>query len=106
MRNKISNKIIASLMLTALLFSNSMLAVSAMENVGVVQYGSTNKPALRDEGDYSLKLKGDVSFIKKNPLISISLRDSDVKQVLRMFADKAGMNIVFKIYYLASFSYF
>lgn len=95
MRNKISNKIIASLMLTALLFSNSMLAVSAMENVGVVQYGSTNKPALRDEGEYSLKLKGDVSFIKKNPLISISLRDSDVKQVLRMFADKAGMNIVF-----------
>lgn len=95
MRNKISNKIIASLMLTALLFSNSMLAVSAMENVGIVQYGSTNKPALRDEGEYSLKLKGDVSFIKKNPLISISLRDSDVKQVLRMFADKAGMNIVF-----------
>lgn len=95
MRNKISNKIIASLMLTALLFSNSMLTVSAMENVGIVQYGSTNKPALRDEGEYSLKLKGDVSFIKKNPLISISLRDSDVKQVLRMFADKAGMNIVF-----------
>ena len=95
MENKISNKIIASLMLTALIFSNSLLTVSAMENVGVVQYGSTNKPALRDEGEYSLKLKGDVSFIKKNPLISISLRDSDVKQVLRMFADKAGMNIVF-----------
>lgn len=95
MKNKISNKIIASLMLTALIFSNSLLAVSAMENVGIVQYGNTNKPALRDEGEYSLKLKGDVSFIKKNPLISISLRDSDVKQVLRMFADKAGMNIVF-----------
>lgn len=95
MENKISNKIIASLMLTALIFSNSLLTVSAMENVGLVQYGSTNKPALRDEGEYSLKLKGDVSFIKKNPLISISLRDSDVKQVLRMFADKAGMNIVF-----------
>lgn len=95
MENKISNKIIASLMLTALIFSNSLLTVSAMENVGIVQYGSTNKPALRDEGEYSLKLKGDVSFIKKNPLISISLRDSDVKQVLRMFADKAGMNIVF-----------
>ena len=86
MENKISNKIIASLMLTALIFSNSLLTVSAMENVGIVQYGSTNKPALRDEGEYSLKLKGDVSFIKKNPLISISLRDSDVKQVLRMFA--------------------
>lgn len=96
MRNKISNKIIASLMLTAFVFSNGVLTASAMENVGVVQYGNTSKPALRDdEGDYSLKLKGDVSFIKHNPLISISLRDSDVKQVLRMFADKAGMNIVF-----------
>ena len=95
MKNKISNKIIASIVLAALVFTNSLLTVSAMENVGIVQYGSTNKPALRDEGEYSLKLKGDVSFIKKNPLISISLRDSDVKQVLRMFADKAGMNIVF-----------
>ena len=95
MENKISNKIIASIVLAALVFPNSLLTVSAMENVGIVQYGSTNKPALRDEGEYSLKLKGDVSFIKKNPLISISLRDSDVKQVLRMFADKAGMNIVF-----------
>ncbi len=31
-----------------------------------------------------------------NPTISLSLRDSDVKQVLRMFADKAGKNIIFK----------
>ena len=31
----------------------------------------------------------------KNDNITLSLRDSDVKQVLRMFADKAGMNIVF-----------
>lgn len=96
MENKILNKIIASLMLTTFVFSNSLLTASAMENVGVVQYGNTSRPALRDDSeDYSLRLKGDVSFIKKNPLISISLRDSDVKQVLRMFADKAGMNIVF-----------
>lgn len=97
MKNKISHKIIASLMLTTFVFSNSLLTASAMENVGVVQYGNTtSKPVLRDdEQDYSLKLKGDVNFIRKNPLISISLRDSDVKQVLRMFADKAGMNIVF-----------
>ncbi len=95
MKNKIVNKIIASLMLTTFVFSNSMLTVFAMEDAGIMQYGMNNKPALRDEGDYSLRLKGDVSFIKKNPQISISLRDSDVKQVLRMFADKAGMNIVF-----------
>lgn len=43
----------------------------------------------------SLKLEGDISITKGNPKISLSLRDSDVKQVLRMFADKAGLNIVF-----------
>lgn len=43
----------------------------------------------------SLKLEGDISITKGNPKISLSLRDSDVQQVLRMFADKAGLNIVF-----------
>ena len=96
MRNKISNKIIAGLMLMSFVFSNGVMAVSAMENAGVNQVGRDGRPVLRDNnGDYSLKLKGDVTFVKKNPAISISLRDSDVKQVLRMFADKAGMNIVF-----------
>ena len=40
-------------------------------------------------------LKGAVSLEKGNQKIAVSLRDSDVKQVLRMFADKAGLNIVF-----------
>lgn len=31
----------------------------------------------------------------RNEKITLSLRDSDVKQVLRMFADKVGMNVVF-----------
>lgn len=43
----------------------------------------------------SMVLSGDVRLTNKNDLITLSLRDSDVKQVLRMFADKAGMNIVF-----------
>lgn len=94
MRNKISEKIIASLMLTAFVFSNAALTVTAMENAGVVEFGQ--KPALRDDNqNYSMKLKGDVSYIKQTTPVSISLRDSDVKQVLRMFADKAGMNIIF-----------
>lgn len=96
MKNKISNQIIAGLMLISFVFSNGVMAVSAMENAGVAQYGQNEKPVLRDNsGDYSLKLRGDVRFVRRNPAISISLRDSDVKQVLRMFADKAGMNIVF-----------
>lgn len=43
----------------------------------------------------SMVLMGDVKLTNKNEQITLSLRDSDVKQVLRMFADKAGMNIVF-----------
>ncbi len=98
MKNKISRKLIAGLMLASFVFTNSAITAVAMQDAGIMQYGSgvSVKPELRDnQEDYSLKLKGDVSFIKNNPSISISLRDSDVKQVLRMFADKAGMNIVF-----------
>ncbi len=40
-------------------------------------------------------LSGDVRLTQNNSNITISLRDSDVKQVLRMFADKAGLNIIF-----------
>ena len=43
----------------------------------------------------SMLLSGDVKLTEKNDIITLSLRDSDVKQVLRMFADKAGLNIVF-----------
>ncbi len=88
MNNNFSKKFIASLMLTSLCLSNVLLTSAAMEN----------PPVLRGEassGEYSLKLKGDVSYIKTKTPVSISLRDSDVKQVLRMFADKAGMNIIF-----------
>lgn len=88
MKNNFSKKFIAGLMLTMFVCSNVLLPTVAMEN---------EKPKLRNDndGEYSLQLKGDVSYIKTTTPISISLRDSDVKQVLRMFADKAGMNIVF-----------
>lgn len=55
-----------------------------------------SKPALRgSEQPSNLKLEGDIALTKGNPKISLSLRDSDVTQVLRMFADKAGLNIIF-----------
>lgn len=43
----------------------------------------------------TIKLRGDVSLTDKDILVTLSLRDSDVMQVLRMFADKAGLNIIF-----------
>lgn len=43
----------------------------------------------------TIKLRGDASLTDKDILVTLSLRDSDVMQVLRMFADKAGLNIIF-----------
>ncbi len=43
----------------------------------------------------TIKLRGDVSLTDKDILVTLSLRDSDVMQVLRMLADKAGLNIIF-----------
>jgi len=43
----------------------------------------------------SMNLAGGMQLIDTDSTITLSLRDSDVKQVLRMFADKAKMNIVF-----------
>lgn len=43
----------------------------------------------------SMTLSGNVKLTDANELITLSLRDSDVRQVLRMFADKAGKNIIF-----------
>ena len=56
---------------------------AAMRSAATVPYAS------------SMTLAGDVCLTDKNETITLSLRDSDVKQVLRMFADKAGLNIVF-----------
>lgn len=56
-----------------------------------------NSPVLRstvEKAVPSISLKDDVKIDKYNRLISISLRDSDLRQVLRMLADRAGMNIV------------
>ena len=43
----------------------------------------------------AMMLSSNVKLTDKNDKVTLSLRDSDVKQVLRMFADKAGMNVVF-----------
>ena len=55
------------------------------------------QPAIR--ADYStpnkINLTGNVEFDDNGQLINLSLRNTDVQQVLRMFADKAGLNIVF-----------
>lgn len=56
------------------------------------------QPAVRTEitAPNKIKLEGDVRFDQaSDDKINLSLRNTDVQQVLRMFADKAGLNIVF-----------
>ncbi|MBQ6516124.1 hypothetical protein IJI31_02980 [bacterium] len=45
--------------------------------------------------DATVKIDDDICISKDNPKINMSLRNSDVRQVLRMLADKAGLNIMF-----------
>lgn len=55
-------------------------------------------PALRSQYkpvNQTIPLQGEVSFSQGSEPVTISLRDTDVKQVLRMLADKAHLNIVF-----------
>ena len=41
------------------------------------------------------RLTGNIQIAGSSKNVTLSLRDADVKQVLRMFADKANMNIIF-----------
>lgn len=52
------------------------------------------RSAIDDDSLPAIQLKGGVKIDRLNQTISLSLRDSDVRQVLRMLADKAGLNIV------------
>lgn len=70
------------------LASALLLTFCAPSTLAVTAYDSNPYVA-------STSISGDVKLTNKNDLITLSLRDSDVRQVLRMFADKAGMNIVF-----------
>jgi len=41
-----------------------------------------------------IQLKGGVKIDRNNQIVNLSLRESDIRQVLRMLADKAGYNLV------------
>ncbi len=93
MRNKIREKIVASVMLSAFAITNSMTAAFAMSEF----YGYVDgvRPAIRTTESASVNLRTAVKIPNADSVVNLSLRDADVKQVLRMFADQAGMNIIF-----------
>lgn len=92
---KSMKKILASIVIAAYLIVYAAPMGMCISAVAQIDTG-VQKPVLRGASQpSSLKLEGDISLTKGNPKISLSLRDSDVKQVLRMFADKAGLNVIF-----------
>lgn len=94
MRSKIKNKLIASLVLTVFMATNTMGTVFAMDN-NYIGYNA-GRPSIRSAGSGStVSLKSDLHMINGDERVNLSLREADVTQVLRMFADQAGMNIIF-----------
>lgn len=88
-------KVLSGIILaTYMIFSTAQMGL-CLSSVPIVKTG-VEKPALRDPNlSSSVRLDNQIVLSKKNPKISLSLRDSDVQQVLRMLADKAGLNIIF-----------
>jgi type II secretory pathway component GspD/PulD (secretin) len=93
MKNKIREKFIAGVLLSAFMVTNTMTAGFAMEAYD--GYG-VQRPLIRGGSDNIIvNLKTDIEIPNADSIVNLSLRDADVKQVLRMFADQAGMNIIF-----------
>lgn len=100
MKNTVK-KFYTTMILLSFVLSNTMSIVEAKDFKNLLSFSSgggytEDKPVLRDAEPSVLDLYGNVSITRKNIPINLSLRDSDVTQVLRMFADKAGLNIIFK----------
>lgn len=88
-------------------FNDNKVALS--NGISVVGNDSGDSRYLEDGDEYIIdanspeavsvptttRLTGNIQLVGDNKKVSISLRDADVKQVLRMFADKAKMNIIF-----------
>jgi len=85
MINKLKNQflpaIMASLMLSGLYCSDVSAAIEKI-------------PYMSDNAN-TTELRG-MKIPNGNTKVTLSFRDTDVKQILRMFADKAGLNIVFQ----------
>ena len=80
-----AKRFLATALLTAFM-APSVIAVTENELVGI---------PIQSPSVASMNLSGFVNLTQSEEKITLSLRDSDVKQVLRMFADKAGLNIIF-----------
>ena len=89
-------KLTVSAMLLAFALTTPVSSLAMGSTNDLLSYNADYIPSIRSSEPSVVKLEGDSGITKKNTVVNLSLRDSDVKQVLRMFADKAGLNIIFK----------
>lgn len=78
--------------------TKQILVASVAASLGVGPAFAIDNVQLRgsvNDSAPAIQLRNTIKIDQKNQTISLNLRDSDVKQVLRMLADKAGLNIVF-----------
>ena len=88
MKNSIFRKLVSGTLLAATVLMLTPISVLAKSVDG-------EKLAVNDKKDDVILLKGDITLTDKDEKVTLSLRESDVEQVLRMFADIAGLNILF-----------
>lgn len=88
MKNNFRKKFIASAILLTFAVTNSTLATYAFSDYSPVLRTNTGSNS-------TLGVKSDVKISNGDSIVNLSLRDADITQVLRMFADQAGMNIIF-----------
>lgn len=74
--------------------SSSLALKQMIDNNSNAGFLNLNSPEARNTKT-RVKLDAGVTITESPNKITLSLRDSDVRQVLRMFADKAGVNVVF-----------
>ena len=90
-------KIMSVTMLLSFALTTPISSSLALASDGdLLAYSMDYMPDIRGSQPAIVSLGSSDGITNKELPISLSLRDSDVKQVLRMFADKAGKNIIFK----------
>lgn len=88
-------KIMTAAMLLSFAVTTPVSALAAA-NGDLLAYSLDYMPEIRGSQPSVVSLEANQGITNKTLPVTLSLRDSDVKQVLRMFADKAGLNIIFK----------
>ncbi|GBF23076.1 type IV pilus assembly protein PilQ [Candidatus Gastranaerophilus sp. (ex Termes propinquus)] len=91
-KKKLYQKATACLCMLAFSLPQVSLAYSSYNDRPILNVNSITQ---EDVQPISLDLTGSTTITNSTDKINLSLRDSDVRQVLRMFADRANLNIIF-----------